>query len=334
MRKIIFIAIALVCTLNGIAQVNGKVSFIAEIANRNSDTIVFRNRDSGKEVRRVLAGADGLFKDSFTVEAGVYMLYNGKDYTPLFLKNGYDLYLKMNAQEFDKSLIYAGKGAVENNFLAENNITEKKFDFGTFLAANEEVFIKLVMEKKTADFLKLDKEELDPVFVALQKRNIEMSVERGTNYYMQVLKTKKLDGSIAPSFNYENFAGGKTKLEDFKGKYVYIDVWATWCGPCLAEIPSLKKVEEKYHGKNIEFVSISIDKLKDFEKWKSMVESKELGGVQVLADNDWDSQFVKDLNIWGIPRFILIDPNGNIVKADAARPSSPDLDKELDVLLN
>lgn len=334
MRKIIFIAIALVCTLNGIAQVNGKVSFIAEIANRNSDTIVFRNRDSGKEVRRVLAGADGLFKDSFAVEAGVYMLYNGKDYTPLFLKNGYDLYLKMNAQEFDESVIYAGKGAVENNFLAENNITEKKFDFGTFLAANEEVFIKLVMEKKTADFLKLDKEELDPVFVALQKRNIEMSVERGTNYYKQVLKTKKLDGSIAPSFNYENFAGGKTKFEDFKGKYVYIDVWATWCGPCLAEIPSLKKVEEKYHGKNIEFVSISIDKLKDFEKWKSMVESKELGGVQVLADNDWDSQFVKDLNIWGIPRFILIDPNGNIVKADAARPSSPDLDKELDVLLN
>jgi alkyl hydroperoxide reductase subunit AhpC len=92
-------------------------------------------------------------------------------------------------------------------------------------------------------------------------------------------------------------------------------------------------VEEKYHGKNIEFVSISIDKLKDFEKWKSMVESKELVGVQVLADNDWDSQYVKDLNIWGIPRFILIDPNGNIVKADAARPSSPDLEKELDVLL-
>ena len=48
----------------------------------------------------------------------------------------------------------------------------------------------------------------------------------------------------------------ETKLEDLRGKYVYIDVWATWCGPCRGEIPYLQKVEEKYKGKNIEFVSI------------------------------------------------------------------------------
>ncbi|MFK8059036.1 MAG: TlpA family protein disulfide reductase [Polaribacter sp.] len=74
-------------------------------------------------------------------------------------------------------------------------------------------------------------------------------------------------GSPSPKFNgYENNAGGKTSLEDLKGKYVYIDVWATWCGPCIAEIPSLKKVEKDFHNKNIEFVSISIDRMKDHEK--------------------------------------------------------------------
>ena len=132
-------------------------------------------------------------------------------------------------------------------------------------------------------------------------------------------------GNASPSFDYENHAGGKTKLEDLKGKYVYIDVWATWCGPCLREIPSLKEVEEEYHDKNIEFVSISIDDQDDHQKWIDMVTDKELGGVQLMADNAWQSDFVQDYKISGIPRFILVDPEGNIVSADAPRPSNEKL---------
>lgn len=74
-------------------------------------------------------------------------------------------------------------------------------------------------------------------------------------------------GNPSPGFtDYENYAGGTTSLDDLKGKYVYIDVWATWCGPCKAEIPFLKEVEEEYRDKNIEFVSISIDQDKDRDK--------------------------------------------------------------------
>ena len=132
-------------------------------------------------------------------------------------------------------------------------------------------------------------------------------------------------GKASPGFDYENFKGGKTSLESLKGKYVYIDVWATWCGPCRREIPSLQKVEEEYKGKNIEFVSLSIDQKKDYDKWRKMVEEKSLGGIQLFADNDWNSQFVKEYAIEGIPRFILVDPNGNIISADAPRPSDPKL---------
>ena len=102
-------------------------------------------------------------------------------------------------------------------------------------------------------------------------------------------------------------------------------MWATWCGPCLAEIPSLKKVEKTYHDKNIEFVSLSIDKKKDHDKWKKMVTEKELGGIQLIADNDSSSKFVQDYQIMGIPRFILIDPQGNIVNSNAPRPSDKKL---------
>ena len=139
---------------------------------------------------------------------------------------------------------------------------------------------------------------------------------------------------VPPEFtNYTNYAGGKSSLKDFRGSYVYIDVWATWCGPCLAEIPHLKKVEVKYHGKNIEFVSISVDTEKDYEKWKKMVVAKELGGIQLFADKNWTSDFIKAFGINSIPRFILIGPDGKVIKADAARPSSASLTELLDGLV-
>jgi len=157
--------------------------------------------------------------------------------------------------------------------------------------------------------------------------------EYSTSEKNNTLITKKYDklmrltkGRPSPKFvDYENFAGGKTSLDDLKGKYVYVDVWATWCGPCKREIPFLKEVEEKYHGKNIEFVSISIDKASDHEKWKAMINEKDLGGIQLLADNDWNSAFVKDYQIQGIPRFLLIDAEGNILDTNAPRPSNPEL---------
>jgi thiol-disulfide isomerase/thioredoxin len=139
--------------------------------------------------------------------------------------------------------------------------------------------------------------------------------------YNKLVKLSK--GQASPKFTaYENFNGEETSLDDLKGKFVYVDVWATWCGPCKYEIPSLKKVEKKYHDKNIAFVSMSIDRKKDYDKWRKMVEEEELSGIQLFAPNDWNSDFVDDYGIMGIPRFILIDPEGNIVNANAPRPSS------------
>lgn len=139
--------------------------------------------------------------------------------------------------------------------------------------------------------------------------------------------------SPAPDFTYNSVEGKMVSLKDLRGKYVYIDVWATWCAPCKAEIPFLTKVEEAYHGKNIHFVSLSVDGMKDKDKWISYVREHQLQGIQVMADKDFNSEFIKKFNINSIPRFILIDPKGNIVEADAKRPSDPALRKQLDALL-
>ncbi|MDQ6472497.1 TlpA disulfide reductase family protein [Flavobacterium sp. LHD-80] len=132
-------------------------------------------------------------------------------------------------------------------------------------------------------------------------------------------------GNPSPKFNYENQKGGKTSLEDLKGKYIYIDLWATWCGPCREQFPFLQKVEEQYKGKNIEFVAISLDATKDQSKWSKFVSEKQLGGIQLLADNEMKSKFIKDYGVYEIPTFILLDPNGNIVTARAPQPSDPKL---------
>jgi thiol-disulfide isomerase/thioredoxin len=139
-------------------------------------------------------------------------------------------------------------------------------------------------------------------------------------------------GNPSPTFIYENYEGGKTALESLRGNYVYIDVWATWCGPCIQEIPFLQKVEEQYAAKKIVFVSISIDNTNDREKWRNFVNKKQLEGIQLLADNLFDSKFIREYGIQGIPRFILIDKDGNIVNAEAPKPSDPKLIELLDSL--
>lgn len=175
-------------------------------------------------------------------------------------------------------------------------------------------------------------ENLEAVFAIYKNSNPEPeNLAKLTERYNNLKALTK--GNPSPTFNFENHKGGYTSLASLKDKYVYIDVWATWCGPCLREIPFLQQIEKDYHGKNIQFVSISIDEPKDYNKWKTMVSEKALGGIQLMADNNWNSKFIKEYAILGIPRFILIDPQGNIVSADAPRPSDPKLKTLLNGLM-
>ena len=331
MKNLFTLLVAVLFSAVAFSQDN--VKFQAKIDNKNGD-ILFIKDARGQIISEMKPDSKGLFKSEFQVKEGMYQMFDGAEYAQLFLKNGFDLKMTMDAKQFDETIKFEGKGAKENNYLAAETLAEETFGYDKLLALEPDAFNKAIEQKKGDANAKMEKAGLDAAFVNLHKKDLEGSMMQLQQYYAQVSANKKLNNSKAPNFDYENAKGGKTSLESLKGKYVYIDVWATWCGPCRAEIPSLKKVEEKYHGKNIEFVSISVDVEKDHEKWKTFVKEKELGGTQLYADKNWLSDFIKAFNINSIPRFILIDPKGNVVDADAARPSDPRLQEQLSGLLN
>ncbi|MGB3608689.1 TlpA family protein disulfide reductase [Psychroserpens sp.] len=394
----------------------------------------------------------GMFSDTLKIsENGFFTFSIGREYTPMYLRSGSDINLKLDATKFDESLTYTGNGAVENNYLAQKTFDNSKKTANPveFYANEETAFKKTLANIQATNEARLEQmTDVDAVFLSTEKQNLvydhyamlknyaqrhgyytkQENYKVSENFFPEDLKTMTFDnakaytssesyksmafgqtldnifkslgddinkvtvndldqlntikieplkndvidylgsflvspanenmvsiyeflkdtstsektkkdltqtfeknknlvkGMPSPQFvKYENHKGGDMSLTDLKGKYVYVDVWATWCGPCIREIPSLKKVEQQFHNENIAFVSTSIDKSSDHEKWIAMVNDKNLGGVQLMADNDWNSKFVKDYAIQGIPRFILIDPNGNIVNADAPRPSDPKL---------
>mgnify|MGYP003610685357 CR=1 FL=1 len=330
MKKFFVTGLLIFSALNVIGQAKNQIKFTAKIANRNSDTLVIRGKDNFKQV--IPINKKEVFAANFHAPKGFYIFSDGVESSNLFLKPNSEVNLTMNAKEFDETIVYKGKGVDESNFLAQQALKDEKFQNEAFAKETAE-FASLLEAKMKSDLESLEKGNFDSEFKTALKLNFESFNQYALQEYERSSKVNKLVGKASPDFDYENHKGGKTKLSDLKGKYVYIDLWATWCAPCRAEIPYLQKIEEKYHGKNIEFVSISIDKLKDNEKWKKFVTDKNLGGIQLFADKDWESDFVTSYNVGGIPRFIIVDPKGNVLSADADRPSSPELQTQLDALL-
>ena len=131
-------------------------------------------------------------------------------------------------------------------------------------------------------------------------------------------------GRPSPDFKGVDVNGKEYTLADFRGKYVYIDVWATWCGPCRQEIPYLKKLDEDYKDAQIVFLSLSVDQ--DKAKWEQMVKEQSMSGVQLHIGQN--SSFQQAYKIEGIPHFILLDKEGRILDKKMSRPSMDEVTRE------
>ena len=121
-------------------------------------------------------------------------------------------------------------------------------------------------------------------------------------------------GGMAPNFELTTPDGKKLSLYDLRGHIVLLDFWASWCAPCLAEVPNLKAIYEKYHGKGLNILGVSLDEKE--AAWKSAIERKGLTWQHVSSLKGWKCPVAQRFKVTGIPRMYIIDAQGKIIAQD------------------
>ncbi len=162
------------------------------------------------------------------------------------------------------------------------------------------------------------------------KINIEPFKKLFTTTALKQAYQKKVDeltiyakGAPAYNFSLKDTKDQTVSMSDFKGKVVVMDIWAMWCGPCLAEKPYFQKVEESFKDRNdIVFIGVSHDGYAKKEPWKAFVARKGFKNIELLSE--YTESIGKYYKVDGIPRFMIFDKEGKIVTVDAPRPSDPE----------
>jgi thiol-disulfide isomerase/thioredoxin len=357
MKKVIYLSLATILASCGAPEatsekkdgaekmneeiVNPYVTFAGKINNVTSGDVVIVNRNGYSKT--ITVDANGAFSDTLLLdgESADYSFSYGAENAPLFLKNGYNLNLTLDTDQFDETLKYTGNGEAENNFLINKYLREEQeVDFmGLIDPSNEDFDADLTLEYDAMLSYLENTAGLDAELVSAQKEQYESFKEQATSYHTDAIAKAAILSELTdkPSPDFTGFStpdGGTLSLADLTatGKYTYIDVWATWCGPCKAEVPFIKEMIANYEGKNIQVVSLSVDEEDAKDKWIKMIAEKELSWQQIRADKAWESDFIQAFAINSIPRFILLDPNGVVVDPDAPRPSSEKLTELLESL--
>jgi thiol-disulfide isomerase/thioredoxin len=140
----------------------------------------------------------------------------------------------------------------------------------------------------------------------------------------------RTSGGYASTCSLTDSVGNVVKLEDFKGKLVYIDVWATWCKPCIESIPHWNKLVEQYkNNKDVVFITVSTDETEDKGKWLQMLNKYKFKGLHFISTGGTESEFAKKFLVLSYPTNVLIDKEGRILQIKAERPETIDLSRYL-----
>lgn len=169
------------------------------------------------------------------------------------------------------------------------------------------VSLFLVQDALGAD---MDAAKAEPMF-ALLSNTLQQSMQGIKIKGMIETGKKSMVGTTAADFTQPDANGHAVSLSSFKGKYVLVDFWASWCGPCRAESPNLVKAYEKYNGKGFQIFSVSLDESKD--KWLKAVNDDHYTWTQAGDMKGWNNVAARQFGVQGIPFNMLIDPNGVVI---------------------
>lgn len=275
---------------------------------------------------------DGKFKLQATIDQTIQAVFtDGNENAQLLVSPGDDVKMTLNTRFFDETMRFSGKGAEKYNALMSNYLINEAIAlalfnslensdtaavFKNFTSSYDDYLLLLADYKKTYpeldNYLSKTEAAADEYKAGMIKsykssKEFEIFVEGLKNTQIKDFKGVNLDGKAL-------------NLSDFKGKITVLDFWATWCGPCRAEFPAYKELEEKY-GEEINFVSVGVY-CKE-EDWKKMAVDEGFRNNIFLSKEVEDQ--IKDLRVDFIPRYMVLDENHKILDGMAPRPSSGEL---------
>lgn len=235
-------------------------------------------------------------------------------------------------KEQEKSLSEAQKNSAEYQSKTAEKLKQiqvaEKATLKMFILANPDSYLSLLALRSVGG-PSPDPTELGELFNTLSQNLKDTETGKMLKQSIDELTTTAI-GVTAPDFTEPDVNGQPVKLSSFKGKYVLIDFWASWCGPCRQENPHVVKAFNKFKDKNFTVLGVSLDKESGKEDWLSAIKNDGLTWTQVSDLKFWQNEVALLYKITSIPSNVLIDPNGKII---AKNLRGADLENKLKELL-